>query len=74
LKSLVPILESKIENSIDFILDSRKFYMNNEIQLPYFHSSLNTFFDEDSNAYGHCLLLDHFLENLANYIPVYKIK
>ena len=46
--------------------------MNNEIQLPYLHSSLDTLFDEDSSVYGHCLLLDHFLENLANYIPAYE--
>lgn len=72
MESLVPILESKIGSSIDFVLDSRNFDMNNEIQLPYLHSSLDTLFDEDSSVYGHCLLLDPFLEDLANYIPAYK--
>jgi hypothetical protein len=35
-------------------------------------TSLDTFFDEDSSIYGHYLLLDPFLEKLANYIPTYK--
>jgi hypothetical protein len=46
--------------------------MNNEIQLLFLHSSLNTSFDEVSSVHDHCLLLDYFLENLTNYIPTYK--
>jgi hypothetical protein len=72
LKSLIPILESKTGSSIDIVLDFRSFDMNNEIQLPYLHSSVDIFFDEDSSIYGHCLLLDPFLENLTNYISTYK--
>ena len=43
LKSLVSILDSKIGSSIDFVLDSQSFDMNNEIKLHYFHCSLDTF-------------------------------
>jgi hypothetical protein len=46
--------------------------MNNEIQLPYLNSSLDTLFDEDSSIYSHCFLLDHFLKNLTNYISTFK--
>jgi len=53
-------------------LDFNIFDMNIEIQLPYLHSSLDTLFHEDSSVYGHCLLRDHFFENLVNYILAYE--
>jgi hypothetical protein len=55
------------------VLSRLKETFYNEIQLPYFHSSLDTYFDEYSSLYGHCLLLDFFLENLANHIPTFKM-
>jgi hypothetical protein len=72
LDDFVQILEAKIGKSFDFVLDSLNFDTNKVNEFSYLRSPvLDSFFDEDSKVFGHCLLIDSYSEKLAKYINAY---
>ena len=73
MNSFFPILESKLNKSFDFVLDSKYFYVNKgRKNLSHLQCSLDTLFDEEGKIWGHCLFIDLFQESLAMYVRAYE--
>lgn len=73
LNSHIHILESKMDKTIDFVLDSKKFGLNKEcLEFSYFQSSLDILFEGESRVWSHCMLNDLYCKSLAMYIRTNK--